>query len=307
MDDVPQTGSTPAPRPDARSALVLGGGGPVGGAWLTGVLAGLAGAGVDLDRFDLVTGASAGAVFGARLASGESARALYDRQLAGADRIDLDVTLGQTLRFLWAAARSRRPDRAARNLGRAALAARTCPESEVLDAVCTLLGGVRDWPGRPLRIAAVEASTGQEGGFDRDAGVPLVEAVAASCAVPLVWPPVTAGGRRWIDGGSRSSTPFRLAHDHGRILAVTPLPSAIGPHPHAARQAADLIARGTAVRLLTPDDGARHAMGRDMTANDRRADSAAAGHAQGTAAAASVLALLDGAATPDAPRRRAHG
>lgn len=51
------------------TALVLGGGGPVGGAWMTGVLAGLTEAGVDLDRADMIIGTSAGAIFGARLAA----------------------------------------------------------------------------------------------------------------------------------------------------------------------------------------------------------------------------------------------
>jgi NTE family protein len=284
----------PVNPPKSRAALVLGGGGPVGGAWLVGVLAGLAGEGVTPDRFGLAAGASGGAVFGTRLAAGESPQELYDRQLAGEDRIELGVTLSQTLRFLWAAARSRNPDKAARNLGRAALAAHTVPESEVLDAVGTLLHGVREWPGRPLRIAAVDAATGAHGSFDRDTGVPLVEAVAASCAVPLVWPPVTVDGRRWIDGGSRSSTPFHLADGFGRVLAVAPLPAAIGPHPDARKQADELRARGTGVRLLTPDAQARRAMGRDMTANARRADAARAGLRQGRAAAASVAALLDG-------------
>ncbi len=45
--------------------LVLGGGGPVGGAWLTGMLAGLTEAGTDLDTADVLIGTSAGAVFGA--------------------------------------------------------------------------------------------------------------------------------------------------------------------------------------------------------------------------------------------------
>lgn len=39
-------------------ALVLGGGGPVGGAWLTGMLAGLTEAGVDLDAADVLIGTS---------------------------------------------------------------------------------------------------------------------------------------------------------------------------------------------------------------------------------------------------------
>lgn len=48
-----------------------------------------------------------------------------------------------------------------------------------------------DWPQRRLLITAVNAETGAAVVFDRDSGVSLVDAVAASCAVPLVWPPMT--------------------------------------------------------------------------------------------------------------------
>lgn len=80
---------------------------------------------------------------------------------------------------------------------RAALRARTGPEAEVFDTLGALLGDVRDWPARDLWIAAVDAESGQVGAFDSRSGVTLLEAVAASCAVPLVWPPVTVAGRRW--------------------------------------------------------------------------------------------------------------
>jgi NTE family protein len=276
------------------TALVLGGGGPVGGAWLVGVLAGLTEAGVDLGAADVIIGASAGAIFGTRLAAGESPGSLYERQLAGADRVELKVTAAQTARFLWAAMGSRNPDRSVRRLGKAALAARTGPQTEVFDTIGALLAGVRDWPGRPLRIAAVDAASGDLEGFDRHAGLTLVEAVAASCAVPLVWPPITAGGRRWMDGGSRSTTPLDLAHGYRRVLAVAPVPAAVGPHPHARRQAARLAAAGTAITLVTPGSAARRAMGRNMTANHRRAAAARAGHAQAMALAGSVTGLPRG-------------
>ncbi|MYT69122.1 MULTISPECIES: patatin-like phospholipase family protein [unclassified Streptomyces] len=272
---------------DEGRALVLGGGGPVGGAWLVGVLAGLASAGVDPTDVDLTAGASAGAVFGARLLSGRSPQELYERQLAGADRIDLDVTTGQTLRFLWAALGSRDPERSVRRLGRAALRARAVPESAVLDTVRILLSGVQDWPERPLRVAVVDAASGEPDAFGRESGVTLLEAVAASCAVPVVWPPITVAGRRWMDGGCRSTAPLELARGHRRVLAVVPLPSAVGPHPHAERQAAALTAAGSHVTLVTPDAAARRAMGRDMTADHRRAGAARAGHAQGRTLAAS--------------------
>ncbi|WNM30374.1 patatin-like phospholipase family protein [Streptomyces sp. Li-HN-5-11] len=278
----------------ADTALVLGGGGPVGGAWLAGVLAGLAEAGIDPGAADAVIGTSAGAVFGARLAAGVAPAELYERQLSGADAIRLPVTLAQTARFLWAALGSRDPERSVARLGRAALNARTGPESEVFDTVGALLGDVRDWPARELRIAAVDASTGQVETFGARSGVTLLEAVAASCAVPVVWPPVTVAGRRWMDGGSRSTANLQLARGRRRVVAVAPIPRAVGPHPSAARQAAELSAGGARVVLLGPDRDARRAMGRDMTDDTRRPAAARAGHAQGTALAASVAEVWDG-------------
>lgn len=287
------------------TALVLGGGGPVGGAWMTGVLAGLADSGIELGRADAIIGTSAGAIFGSRLACGEPPRELYERQLTGADRLDLSVTLPQTLRFLWAALSSRDPERSVRRLGRAALAAHTGPgrsgpeaeaEAEMFDAVRTLLRGAQDWPAREaaaLRITSVDALSGAVETFDADSKLTLLEAVAASCAVPLVWPPVTAAGRRWMDGGSRSTTNIQLARGCRRVLAISPIPSAVGPHPSAQQQAAELAAgaEGADVTLLVPDPASRRAMGRDMTADARRPDAALAGHRQATALADTMAPL----------------
>ena len=211
-----------------------------------------------------------------------------------ADEVVLRDTAAQTIRFLWAALGSRDPQRSVRRLARAALTARTGPESELLDAVGTLLRGARDWPDRALRIAAVDATTGALETFDADSKVPLLEAVAASCAVPLVSPPVTAAGRRWIDGGSRTTANLHLAAGHRHILAVVPIPKAVGPHPSAQQQAAQLAAQGTEITLVTPDRSARRAMGRDLTADTRRPAAARAGHVQGTAIAHAVHAAWRG-------------
>ncbi|WP_055587895.1 patatin-like phospholipase family protein [Streptacidiphilus griseoplanus] len=278
----------------ADTALVLGGGGPVGGAWLAGVLAGLTDSGVDPARADVVIGSSAGAVFGTRLLSGVSARELYERQLSGADAVRLPVTAGRTARYLWAALGSRDPQRSTARLARAALRARTGPEADVLSTVGVLLDGRHDWPARELRIAAVDTLTGQVEAFDSHSGVTLLEAVAASCAVPVVWPPVQAAGRRWMDGGSRSTANLQLARGYRRVLAVVPLPRAVGPHPSAAQQAAELSADGAGVALLTPDRAARRAMGRNMVDDARRPAAARAGHAQATALAAAVAEVWNG-------------
>jgi len=276
------------------TALVLGGGGPVGGAWLTGVLAGLTQAGIDLGSADVVIGTSAGAVFGSRLRSGIPAADLYERQLSGADAVRLPVTARQTVRFLWAALGSRDPQRSVERLARTARRAPTGPESDVFDTVGRLLGDVRDWPEGDLRIAAVDAGTGRLDVFDSHSGVTLLEAVAASCAVPVVWPPVTVAGRRWIDGGSRSTANLHLARGYRRVLAVAPIPRAVGPHPSALQQAAELSEDGARVVLLSPDRAARRAMGRNMADDKRRPAAAHAGHLQASALATSVSDVWHG-------------
>ncbi|MFD8390893.1 patatin-like phospholipase family protein [Streptomyces sp. NPDC059680] len=276
------------------TALVLGGGGPVGGAWLAGALAGLAEAGIDLGSADVVIGTSAGAVFGSRLRCGVPAAELYERQLSGADAVRLPVTARQTARFLWAALGSRNPQRSVERLARAARRARTGPESDVFDTVGALLGDVRDWPGRELRITAVDVGTGRLEAFDSRSGVTLLEAVAASCAVPVVWPPVTVAGRRWMDGGSRSTANLQLARGYRRVLAVVPVPRAVGPHPSASQQAAELSNDGARVILLSPDRAARRAMGRNMADNTRRAAAARAGYAQASALAPSAADVWQG-------------
>ena len=273
-------------------ALVLGGGGPVGGAWLTGVLAGLADAGVDLARADVVIGTSAGAVFGTRLAHGEPPRELYERQLTGADRLLLDVTTAQTLRFLWAALGSRDPERSIRRLGRAALGARS--GADALTLVRQVLRGAEDWPARDLRLAAVNARTGVVATHGSDSGLTMVEAVAASCAVPLVLAPVAGAGQRWMDGGTRSTANLQLARGYERVLAVAPVDTAVGPHPSASRQANGLTAEGAAVSLLIPDAASSPAMGRDLTSDAHRMAAALAGHAQATKAAEAVGAAWQG-------------
>ncbi|MFG2296567.1 patatin-like phospholipase family protein [Streptomyces sp. NPDC048603] len=273
------------------AALVLGGGGLLGGAWTIGMLAGLAQEGVDLTGADLILGTSMGAVTGARLAAGQHLDRLYAAELAGGSPVDVTVTAGQTARYLWAALGSRDPERAIRRLGRAALAARTVPEAEVFAAVDTLLDGVRDWPRRDVRFAAVDALSGALRTFGVRSGVSLTEAVAVSCAVPLVWPAVTLDGRRWMDGGTRSTANVHLAHGYGRVVALAPVPKAVGPHPDARTQGAELAAAGSRVSVLTPDRAARRAIGRNLLDPRRRTAAARAGHAQGVTSAPAVAGV----------------
>src|ERR1700693_2759957 len=182
----------------SRRALVLGGGGVTGIAWETGLLAGLAEAGIDLTSADLVVGTSAGSVVGAQILSGVSIKDLYAEQLIEpraevAARMGATVTLRFAAAMLWPGGE----EQARARLGRAALKARTVPESE-RKAIIKQRLPVDSWPERRLLITAVDAETGELRVFDRDGGVALLEAVPASCAVPLIWPPISIDGRRYI-------------------------------------------------------------------------------------------------------------
>lgn len=265
-----------------RRALVLGGGGVTGIAWEWGLLAGLAARGVELTDADLVVGTSAGSVVGAQVAAGSDVEQRYRAQLAPVDG-EVAAVLGPAavLRYALAMVGPRSPQRFRARLGRAALRARTGPESRRVEVIASRLP-VKEWPDRRLLLTAVDAETGEFRVFDRESGVPLVLAVAASCAVPLVWPPVTIDGRRYIDGGVRSGTNADLAAGYDRVVVLAPLTRGFGPMIDARVQARALRPRST-VALVSPDRAALRAIGRNVLDPARRAASARAGRSQADA------------------------
>src|SRR6266508_3458501 len=267
-------------------ALALGGGGVTGIVWEFGMLAGLAEAGADLSTADLIVGTSAGSVVGAQVASGIPLEELYAGQLAQRAN-EIAARIRTLLAYLWAFARSPDTASAGARIGRLALAARTVPEAE-RRAVIEARLPVHDWPERRLLITAVDARSGELVAFDRDSGVSLVDAVGASCAVPGVWPPVTINGRRWIDGGIRSATNADLAAGCGRVVVVAPIITGFGSMPSVRRQAARLAAGGARVGVVSPDQAARKAIGRNVLDPARRAVSARAGRAQAASVAGTV-------------------
>jgi NTE family protein len=281
---------------DRRTALVLGGGGITGIAWEIGVLAGLAEAGVDLTGADFIVGTSAGSVVGAQVAGGAELGAMYDRQLlpaTGETAARLNrATLAQ---FGWAMLRTRGNHAAFRSrLGSLALAAEkaglTPPEQERLDVIGERLVS-SEWPERPYVCTAVDAESGEFRTFDRDSGVPLVSAVAASCAVPGVYPPVSIDGRRYIDGGMRSAANADLAKDYDRLVVLAPIPRGIGPIASVDAQVTGLVAR---VAVISPDRHSKAAIGKNVLDPAARAPSARAGRAQAVAVVDQVADVWTG-------------
>ncbi|NHA66821.1 patatin-like phospholipase family protein [Phycicoccus flavus] len=203
-------------------ALVLAGGGVTGIAWEAGVVLGLRDEGVDVRDADTVIGTSAGAMVAAHLRLGTDDEA-FDLVRSGVPMTDVGrlgpVDAGRYLR----AQLSRDPRGGRAIVGRAALGASTVAEEVWLDTVGYGLVG-HQWPDRRLLLTAVDAESGTSVVFDGSGGVPLERAVAASCAVPGVFPAVEIAGRRYVDGGLRSIANVDLAAGHARVLVLAPYP-----------------------------------------------------------------------------------
>jgi len=276
--------------PDGQ-ALVLGGGGVAGIAWMTGVLAGLAEAGQDVTGADLIVGTSAGAAVAAQVGSGLPLDALFARQVDPAlqareiaAELDMEKIAAEFGELLAGLTSAETAQEAQRRVGAFALAARTVPEAERRAAVSSRLP-TPQWPARRILLVAVDAESGEMRVFDRQSGVDLIDAVAASCAVPGVWPPVSIGGRRYVDGGVRSSDNADLAAGCAGIVVLSPLGyDSPFPSPMALRDVVGrLRSEGSAVTVITPGEASVAAMGINPLDPATRLPAAQAGLAQGRA------------------------
>lgn len=252
-----------------RRAVVLGGGGPVGVGWEAGLGAGLAEAGVHLGDADCVIGTSAGSITGAYLCRGDDPPELASRigelfrsnvDGTGVDQIPETaiMTLIQTMMEL---AGRETDEEVLREIGKSAIAANTIPEDSYLTALERAFGGW-EWP-KAFRCTAVSAETGEFRVWDEASGVPLHLAVASSCAVPMVYPPVTIGGERWMDGGVRSPLNADLAAGCDAVVVVSVMPLQLPPgladdrlarfFDEQREQVEGLRAAGAAVEVIVPD------------------------------------------------------
>jgi NTE family protein len=278
-----------------RYALVLAGGGVAGIAWELGVLRGLQDADPALAErvlaADLVVGTSAGSAVAAQITSGVPLGDLYDRQLsAESAEIEVELNMEELLaRFTAATADIASQDEAMKAIGALALDTETVTEPVRKAAIAARLP-VPDWPDRPVLLPAIDALTGELVVFSRDSGVALVDAVAASCAVPGIWPPVTINGRRYIDGGISSATNADLAAGYDRILVITPaLPDQPAPFDQLDGEI-ERLKPGLA-HVIHADAESVAAFGTNPLSPATRPPAAGAGRAIGQGHAAAVAAL----------------
>ena len=207
-------------------ALVLGGGGPVGIGWEAGLLVGLAEEGVDLAVADSVIGTSAGSVVGMTLASGGDLSEATElvRRANGEGLADPAVeAAAQGMEQLMAglaeaATDPARGDAIRARVGDMAVAAETIGEESWLDMFDFFAGAT--WPDA-FACTAVDVESGRFKVWTKADGVEVQRAVASSCAVPCIFPPVSIAGHRWMDGGVRDMVNADVASGHGTVLAIS--------------------------------------------------------------------------------------
>ncbi|MEA2146597.1 MAG: hypothetical protein QOG59_2184, partial [Solirubrobacteraceae bacterium] len=245
----------PATPKRPRIGLVLGAGGVLGGAWLVGALHAIASeSGWDPGSADYIVGTSAGSMVGALLACGvppwfmvartsgesiESLRRRADETPAAAAHAERSAGTVYRLNLpglalgpgSWrlAAASLARPYR----YSPAAVVSAWLPNGVVSteplkDTVRRACAG--DWAPHPHYWAiAVDYDTGRRVAFGRQGSPPgtLPDAVAASCAIPGFYRNVEIGGRRYVDGGIRSTSNLDVLREEplDLVVALNPMSS----------------------------------------------------------------------------------
>ncbi|MDQ0692485.1 patatin-like phospholipase family protein [Arthrobacter sp. W4I7] len=282
-------------------ALVLGGGGSTGNAWLIGVVAGLYDAGLDVTTADLTIGTSAGSTAAAQIADATPTELLAAILAAapqqrpvpvGSDRggVRTKPVVDHLERINKIIASSEDAADMRRRMGAAALEMEAASDgswqTQWRATVASRLPN-QDWPQRTVLITAVNAHTGEPAVFDRCTGIDLADAVAASCASGL---PYRIGNNKYIDGGYRSNAENAdLAAGCGRVLVLSPFGGrSLAPLDwgvQLAAQVGELRAYGSKVETIFPDSSSEHMFGANAMDFSLRPRAARAGFEQGKALA----------------------
>lgn len=243
-----------------QRALVLGGGGFVASSWSTGLITGMAEAGVDVRDAEVLIGTSSGARVALQLASGAPLEEVFARQVGAAPHVGRQASAVDFSRVQQEVAKAKElgGDRAEilRRVGALALSLGG-PDRRALVAMQLPMA---QWPERPVRLIALNAQTGERRAFDRASGIDLVDAVMATTA-SFGSAPVWFEGQPYFDGGYHSSDNADLAVGCARALVL-----ALRAPAWAMRLVpledgvATLRASGAQVEVIQPDEEAMEAI-----------------------------------------------
>ncbi|HEV3281946.1 MAG TPA: patatin-like phospholipase family protein [Acidimicrobiales bacterium] len=246
--------------------LCLGGGGLFFVAWQVSYLQTLATRGIHFDSADRVVGTSAGSMVASALTAGRLNRLHTEISLlarvpalvsALAPASELSPSQQRALDLFLKAADGE--PTTVQEIGYAALAAST-PSPAAMRRNISLVLGRTAWTSDALRITCVDAYTAERCVVTRDSRVTIPRAVAASSAVPGIFPPQPVGDRRCMDGGViGTGTHLDLLAGANRVLILALTDGSdmnegmmtIGPGG-GAQELVDLEASGTTVLLRTP-------------------------------------------------------
>lgn len=295
----------------APDALVLGGGGILGEAWMSSVLVGLERAGgFAAAEARMFVGTSAGSIVAAILAAGVDPAgrlgALPELPEAGGmapageNQDGLIDAVAQGFGGPLAALVLNTAAPGGRMLRRSALS-RVSRGRRSLAGLGRAIEETGAGFDGTLRICAVDLERGERVVFGApdapDAAVGA--AVEASCAIPGVFRPVEIASREYVDGGVWSPTNMDAAEvaDGSHVVCLNPTGSMrpsgsqrlgwLGPLSRtvATIEATALRRRGAKVTVVSPDAGASTAMGENLMRGNARSAVIEAGFAQGAAMA----------------------
>jgi NTE family protein len=164
------------------------------------------------------------------------------------------------------------------------------------------LGGDGSWPERDYACTAIDVSDGSFVVWSRASKVPLGLAVASSCAVPGIVPPVTINGRRYMDGGIGSTTNATVASGYDKVLVVAVTQpgrrAALVSSPILERllkrfddELSEVRASGSDVALIAPGDQFSATLGMNLMDFTKRREAAEIGFAQGQSEAERIGAF----------------
>ncbi len=286
-------------------ALILGGGGPVGEAWESGVISGLMEKGVDLAAMDRVIGTSAGAIVGARVAGRMSRSELTTAALTRFEgpppkptqmppRPDLTF-LVRRLEQLNAGKLSEQS--VGVEVGEWALKLRPIVSEAGFVASFERRFPNPSWPSGAYECVSVDAGDGSLRAWNKSSKVPLAFAVASSCALPGFFAPVTIDGHRFMDGGVRSATNADLARGCKTAIVLAPT---VGPSDALAKVSVQrldhelevLRASSCKVALVVPDVASLRAFGGTLGNSGRAGLALEAGRSQGLGSAENIAGLV---------------